>query len=343
MTMIQERLYQEEKQVALQELHLDPNNVRFRHISFKNERDMEDYLYQEEDVKFLIKQIISDKRVQQPIYVIEDSDGQYIVKEGNRRTVALRKIDYDIKAGKIKGFEKNHFEVIPVYVLHGSKHEIDVFVAQDHVSGKNAWAALNKASVIYDFRDNYGESFEEIAVELGMTKGKVQQHYNAFKATENFGKRFPDEKNYLTKFSYFQELYQSSILKKWLSMDPSNLDYYTELVKKQKLDASYKGPRLFAKIIGSQNPIRANALAKLDADEGDIHKAFTIVAENQARSSGVWSTIKSIKNGFDEIKHDEFNLAIEDPEKFDMLVDLILKLQDIHKQIVLLSESRRMV
>jgi len=341
--MMQERLYQDERQVCLKDLKLDPNNVRFRHMTFQNEKQMEDYLYDEEDVKLLIRQIISDKKLQQPIFVIEDSDGKYIVKEGNRRTVALRKIDYDIKAGKNKGFERNHFEVIPVFVLRGTKHEIDVFVAQDHVSGKNAWAALNKASVIYDFRDNYGESIEEIAIELGMTKGKVQQHYNAFKATENYGKRFPDDKNYVTKFSYFMELYQSSVLKKWLAVDPSNLDYYTELVRNQKLDASSKGPRLFGKIIASSNPIKANALAKLDDENGNIHKAFSIITENQARSSGTWAIISSVKDGIDNIRYDEVNLAIEESEKFDMLEELIKKLTSIHEQIVLLRTGKNAV
>jgi len=105
--MVEERLYKEEKQVALRDLKLDPNNVRFRHnTSLLSERQMEEYLYDEEDVKLLIRQIVHDKKVQQPIYVIEDSDGKYTVKEGNRRTVALRKIDYDIKAGKIEGFSR---------------------------------------------------------------------------------------------------------------------------------------------------------------------------------------------------------------------------------------------
>jgi hypothetical protein len=94
MTMMQEpRLYEDAREVALKDLKLDPNNVRFRHITRSlSEKEMEDWLYEEEDVRILIKQIIRDRRVQQPIYVREDKDGNYIVKEGNRRTVALRRI-----------------------------------------------------------------------------------------------------------------------------------------------------------------------------------------------------------------------------------------------------------
>jgi hypothetical protein len=304
---------------------------------------MEEYLYDEEDVKLLIRQIIHDKKVQQPIYVIEDSDVKYIVKEGNRRTVALRRIDYDIKAGKIKEFEKNHFEVVPVFVLHGTKHEIDVFVAQDHVSGKNQWAALNKASVVYDFIENHSESIEEVAVELGMTKSKISNLYEAFKATEKYGKRHPEDKNYVTKFSYFMELYQSRVLKNWLSEDPSNLDYFIELVWKNKLEATYKGPRKLAKIIAVQNPLRAKALAELDAENGDIEQAFSVITEYQKSSIGIWADIKKLRSVFDKTSYDEFIIAVEDPEKFQLLEEILAKTMNMRDEIVLIRTGRKMV
>ncbi len=341
MTMVQERLYTEEKQVALKDLKLDPKNVRFRHNkSLLTEKQMEEYLYEEEDVKLLIRQIRHDKKVQQPIYVVEDSDGKYIVKEGNRRAVALRKIDYDIKAGKIKDFAKNHFEVVPVFVLRGTKHEIEVFIAQDHVSGKNSWAALNKASVIYDFIENNGESIEEVAIELGMTKSKVSNLYEAFKATEKYGKRYPEDKNHVTKFSYFMELYQSRILKNWLSQDPTNLDYFIDLVRKNKLEATYKGPRKLAKIIASANPMRAKALAELEAQNGDIEKAFLVLTEYQAQSNGIWADVKRLRSVFDKTSYDEFASAIEDPDKLEMLEEIIEKTTRMRDQIVLLKTER---
>ncbi len=339
MTMVEVRLYKEERQVSLKDLKLDPKNVRFRHnTSLLTEKQMEDYLYEEEDLKLLIRQITHDKKIQQPIYVVEDTDGKYTVKEGNRRTVALRKIDYDIKAGKIKDFVKNHFEVVPVSVLRGTEHEINVFVAQDHVSGKNQWAALNKASVIYDFIDNHGESIEEVAVELGLTKSRVSNYYEAFKATEKFGKRFPDETNYVAKFSYFIELYNSRILKNWLSEDPTNIDYFIELVRNNKLDATFRGPRKLAKIIAVSNPLRAKALAELDAENGDIEKAFSVITEYQKNSGGIWADIKKLRGIFDKTKYDEFILAVEDYEKFELLEEIIEKTSKMKEEIILLRE-----
>lgn len=215
-----------------------------------------------------------------------------------------------------------------------------MFVAQDHVSGKNEWAALNKASVVYDFIDNHGESIEEVAVELGMTKGKIANLYEAFKSTEKYGKRFPDDKSYVTKFSYFMELYSSRVLKNWLAEDPTNLDYFIELVRKNKLEATYKGPRKLAKIIAIPNPLRAKALAELDAENGDIEKAFSVITEYQKNSSGIWTDIKKLRVIFEKTRYDEFILAVEDPEKFQLLEEIIEKTIKMKDEIVLLQTRR---
>ena len=93
MTAIQERLFEDSRMIALKDLRLDPLNVRFRHITRKmSENEMEEWLETEEDVRVLTKQIIRDRRIQQPIYAIEDGQGKYVVKEGNRRTASLRLI-----------------------------------------------------------------------------------------------------------------------------------------------------------------------------------------------------------------------------------------------------------
>jgi len=337
MTMVEERIFQEETQVALKDLKLDSNNVRFRHNnSLLNEKQMEEWLYEEEDVKLLIKQIIRDKRIQQPIYVVRDSDGKYIVKEGNRRTVALRKIDYNIKAGKITGFEPNHFEVVPVFILRGTEHQIKVFLGQIHVSGHKDWDAVNKASVVYDLIENDGDSIESVAEELGMTKGKVSNYYEGFKATEKYGRRYPDDKNYVPKFSYFMELYQSRILKNWLVEDPTNLDYFIDLVRNNKLEATYKGPRKFAKIIATANPLRAKALAELDDENGDIEKAYVVITDYKTRSAGIWSDVKKLHGDFDKASYDEFILAVEDREKLEMLEVLIEKAVKMRNEILIL-------
>lgn len=340
MTLADESPHQDRKIVALKDLRLDPKNVRFRHMtSLLTEKQMEDWLYEEEDVKLLIKQILRDGRIQQPIYVVNDEQGKHIVKEGNRRTVALRKISRDLLQGKIKDFEKDHFDFVPVYIMAGTEHQIQVFLGQIHVSGPKAWDAVNKASVIYDLIEKEGDTIESVAEELGMTKGKVSNYYKAFQATERYGKRFPHDKNYVPKFSYFMELYQSQVLKTWLQEDPENLDYFIDLVEKNKLKVTYKGVRQLAKIIASTNLVRSQALAILNKEDGDIEKAFSEINENKDAEKGIWSNVEKLHKSLLEAKYDDFSLAIQDETKLDLLEHLIDYATDMRKNILKLRNS----
>ena len=324
MTCVEERLFEDEKLVALKDLRLDPKNVRFRHITKPmKEKEMEEWLYAEEDVRVLIKQLLRDGRIQQPIYVKEDGEGHYIVKEGNRRTVALRKISFDILQGKIKGFEKGHFDVVPVLILKGSDHDINIFLGQIHVSGPKEWKAVNKASVIYTLMEQYGDTLESVAEELGMTKGKVQNYYKAFQTTEKYGKRYPADKNYVPKFSYFAELYQSKVLKNWLEEDPTRLDYFIELVGQNKLLVTYRGVRNLAKIVAAPNPTKIKAFATLDSEDGNVEKAMATLNENPSLTKGVWSTIEKVLKSLKQASYQEFILAIHDSSKQQLLNEVI--------------------
>lgn len=334
MTCVEERLCEDEKFVALKDLRLDTTNVRFRHITKPmKEKEMEEWLYAEEDVRVLIKQLLRDRRVHQPIYVQEDGEGHYIVKEGNRRTVALKKISRDILQGKIKGFEKGHFDVVPVMILNGTEHEINVFLGQMHVSGPKEWKAVNKASAIYTLMEQYGDTLESVAEELGMTKGKVQNYYKAFQATERYGKRFPSDKNYVPKFSYFAELYQSRVLKNWLEEDPGRLDYFIELVGQNKLLVTYKGVRNLAKIVAVPNPIKTKAFAALDAEDGNVEKAMAVLNENPSLTKGVWSTIDKVLKSLKQASYQEFVLAIHDSTKQQMLNEVIAAASNMKENI----------
>ncbi len=324
MTCVEERLYEEEKLIALKDLRLDPQNVRFRQITKPmKEKEMEGWLYGEEDVRTLIKQLQRDRCIQQPIYVKEDGEGHYIVKEGNRRTVALRKISLDILQGKIKGFEKGHFDVVPVMILKGSDHDINVFLGQIHTSGPKEWKAVNKASVIYTLMEKYGDPLESVAEELGMTRGKTLNHYKAFQATEKYGKRYPEDKNPIPKYSYFAELYQSKVLKNWMEEDPSRLDYFIDLVGQNKLLVTYKGVRSLAKIVASPNPTKTKAMTVLDAEDGNIEKAMAVLNENPSLSKGVWATIDKVLKSLKQASYQEFVLAIHDSSKQQLLNEVI--------------------
>ena len=332
MTVIQERLYDDTKMVHLNDLRLDPTNVRFRHkTSIMSENEMEEWLYNEEDVRVLIKQIIRDRRVQQPIYVVDDGNGKYIVKEGNRRTTALRRIQRELIQGKIKDFDKDHFDLVPANILKGEEHEINIFLAQIHVSGAKAWDAVNKGALIYDLMEKSGDTLESVAEELGMTKGKVDNYYRSFKATEMYGKRYPQDRNYVPKFSYFAELFQSKVLKTWIEEDPSKMDYFMELVHQNKLLVTYRGVRNLAKIISSPITLQSKALAILDGDEGDVDKAMEIIQKKTQSPKSLWGIMTKLSKC--ETSYDEFAEAVQDKNKLQMLDNTMSMLSDIRGNI----------
>ena len=341
MTAIQERIIEDPRMVAVKDLQLDPDNIRFRHITREmSDKEMEDWLFNEVDVRVLQKQIICDKRVQQPIYVVEGKHGKYVVKEGNRRTVALRRIQRELIAGKIEGFEKDHFDLMPVHVLKGTGHEINIFLAQIHVSGPKEWNAVNKGALIFTLMEEYGDTLESVAEELGMTKGKVDNYYKAFKATETYSKRYLNDKNYVPKFSYFAELYQSKVLKTWLEEDPSNLDYFTDLVGNNKLLVTYKGVRSFAKIVASPTVTRTKAFNVLNKKDGDIEKAFEVLGANGMNPKGLWGTVSKLQKTLGKTSYEDFAVALEDNSKLEMLEETITSLEGIRDNIDHLSRQR---
>ena len=341
MTALQEVLFEDSRMVAIKDLRLDPDNVRFRHITKSmSEAEMEEWLFNEEDVRVLVKQIQRDRRIQQPIYVIEDKQGKYIVKEGNRRTVALRKIQRDLIKGDLKGFEKDHFDLVPVHVLQGTKHEINIFLGQIHVSGPKDWNAVNKASLVYNLMEEFGDTLESVAEELGMTKGRVENYYKAFKATELYGKRYPNDVNSVLKFSYFAELYQSKVLRNWLNEDPTRIDYFLDLVASNKLLVTYKGVRSLAKIVASPAAIRTKAFKVLDSQDGDIEKALQVLETKGITSKGLWGTVSKLQKSLGRTTYEEFAVALKDTNKMELLEETITTLEDIRNNILNIQSQK---
>src|SRR5437016_3397866 len=95
--------------IDLDELKLDPRNVRFRHVNgLLSDKEIEKEIWEEHEARDLQKQIIaSGGLTNQPIV-----NSDRVVKEGNRRIVCCRKICELIKAGKLEDFPKDAFEQI---------------------------------------------------------------------------------------------------------------------------------------------------------------------------------------------------------------------------------------
>lgn len=312
-------IYKGPQEIPIEKLELDPCNLRFRQMGTEmTQQQIEDYLYDEEDVRVLQKQVLVDGQVYQPIYVQPKGD-KFVVKEGNRRTVACKRIQEDIKKGKIKGFDVEHFGTLKAFIFTCSEREIDFVLGSIHVSGPKEWARVNKANHVYNLIEVHNETMQSVAEELGTTKGMIENLYQAFRTTERYGKKYGGK--YIGKFADFDEFYRQKGLREWAKEDPANLDLFSDFVAENKLNYP-RGVRKFAKIINSENPERAQALAALRNERGNIKDAFQEI-EN-ATSDGSWKDIFKALKALKDFPHEALKNAVGDADKLKSLGELIV-------------------
>jgi hypothetical protein len=129
-------------------------------------------------------------------------------------------------------------------------------------------------------------------------------------------------------------------LKTWLEEDPSNLDYFTDLVGNNKLLVTYKGVRSFAKIVASPTVTRTKAFNVLNKKDGDIEKAFEVLGANGMNPKGLWGTVSKLQKTLGKTSYEDFAVALEDNSKLEMLEETITSLEGIRDNIDHLSRQR---
>ena len=115
--------------------------------------------------------------------------------------------------------------------------------------------------------------------------------------------------------------------------DPSNLDYFTDLVGNNKLHVTYKGVRSFAKIVASPTIVRTKALNVLDKKDGDIEKAFEVLDAKGVNPKGFWTTVSKLQKALSNASYEEVVVALDEPSKLQMLKETIETLESIEENI----------
>jgi len=204
----------ESKNVRIDHLLLDIENPRFvLGPDVKTQYDIVDTLVMQYDVLTLAESIASTGfHANSPLVAIPaDSDGHFIVVEGNRRLAALKGLcDADFRAhiwGKEK-WEKyakdsavDGLTEVPVIVI-AERDKADSMLGFTHITGILDWEPLRQARFVAKLIDKDGLSFQEAAVRVGKTKTDVAAMYRnqgiALQA-EQLG--FPAS-TFETKYSY---------------------------------------------------------------------------------------------------------------------------------------------
>ena len=219
--------------VPVRQLRLSPNNPRIRHKPPSNdETEIEDWLWREEGTKSLYNEIkYSGGLSEKPII-----DSNFMVVEGNRRVVCLRRLSDQANNGELLDYSEDAFQTVQCLMLpqDTDPKDVDLLVARYHVSGKKEWAPLSQAEQIFDMVNKHNMPRGEVASALSLSSQRIAVMFDAFKATLDYGSQFhDDEGKWIHKFSYFYELFRRPQLKAW-AMDGKNMVQFMELISGEK-------------------------------------------------------------------------------------------------------------
>ncbi len=323
------------EKISLDQLRLDPTNVRFKHREKElPEGEVERYIWEEQDAKTLYKQIKTSGGLMEPPVVMRTSDEQYLVKEGNRRIVCLRKLSKEAHEGKLakEGYKytKDHFDTVQCIVLPAdlSQKDVDSLIGTRHVSGPKEWATLNRAWHIYDMYTRDSMDFDEIRQILGFGKGTVIRMVKAFEKTMEYGKKHPEDKYWFRKFTYFDELYKKPELRDWIEQDPLNLDAFIEWVAVGKFN-DVRDVRILPSLLSDPDASKIFRSA-----QGDIVKARNILAlRDPTISSQTFATVKKTIEALRAIPRSEFIQTTRDSSRVKLLKELRLEVDSLLEDI----------
>ncbi len=319
-------------EVPLEKLKLDPQNIRFSHEQRGNvsEKEMEKQMWKGADLNSLYKQIVATGRlIEEPII-----NSNFVVLDGNRRLVCLRKISEDIKSGELKNFDKAYLEKIHCKQLpvDTSQADIAILLAVIHVKGKLKWKTINQADHIFRLNKEHGYSYQEISETLGIGKATVTRMIKAFEETTKYGKKFSDDDHWFDKYTYFDELFKNRGLKDFASSE-SNVTLFEKWVHEGKL-GDVRDVRKLADVL-------SNDRAKRVLEESNFEKAIRVLEETDPTvKSREFRQIKETTDILRGFSRQELIKAYKDPARRQILEDLKRHVSSILNEIKSLEDSK---
>lgn len=125
--------------------------------------------------------------------IIDGAEQEYLVIEGNRRVAAL-KLLFGVLSGNLQperwlaerletfkpDLDDELFTTLPVFLAE-SRDDVAAYLGFRHVTGIKQWRPAEKAEFITNLVDQYGNSYREVAKQIGSRSDTVRQNYTAFK------------------------------------------------------------------------------------------------------------------------------------------------------------------
>jgi hypothetical protein len=320
-TIQDKRVRYDPVRLRLSDVKLDARNPRVQYLVGQTggnvtQKQLEDMLWSKDQVKALAQSIKQNGGVREPIIVQRVSD-KYVVREGNCRTVALRRLSREHPADE-------RFKFIPAHVYEDalSEEDLAVILADMHVAKKISWDAYEQAKMIHDLSDIHGKTYDWLSSHLRLSKGKISQSLKAYRFATDYLNGSPDPAN-VRKFSFFEEVMKKPDLR-------TRFEESTEFRQRfhQWLD---KGKLTDARQVRSLPAILTNVDALKALDQKGFDAADRVlVSKDPALGSDLFHAVKTATIALMEAPLSEVqDLQAGNPQKLIMLRNLKRALEDI--------------
>jgi hypothetical protein len=306
--------------VDVHDVTLDPMNPRIQyliglHTAPIEQGKLEELLWEKNQVKALAMAIEQNGGVAQPI-LIQKMNGQLVVREGNSRTVACRRLT---KANP----SDDRFRTVPAMIFDEelTQDDLAVYLADEHVAMKNKWGGYEQAKHTFVLYEQFGKSYEWLATHLRLSKSRITQDLKAYKWTEEFLAQNPDPKN-LDKFAFFQELARKRDLADRYTNDLAFRQQFNRWLTEGNLPKSVDVRKL--------DLVLAHPPAAKTLDEETFEKAAEVlIKEDPALGSDLYAAVKKTTLILKKAPADEIQDLSKDKQKLLMLRDLKRALDDL--------------
>lgn len=270
------------------DLMLDLENPRFFHLlnrtmggKLTQDAIEKEIIENDDDMPALTKSIKKDG-VKDPIWVIPRG-GHYVVLEGNRRTVALKKL---LKEGAVAVKPGVRYDTVKAHVMPSDTAPVDLLLQKARLqAGKKEWGPFNEAALTFQLREPpHLMELDDIAVDLKLSVAKVRERIENYKLFKEYIATTDDDNP--KRFTYFADCPPK--VKEWFRDNERNKQTFFELINprggknKIKSVATKGGLRDFAQVLESPEALRflleepaSTVEDALDlAKESDIRKAI---------------------------------------------------------------------
>ena len=275
-------------EINVNDIVLDLDNPRLFHEKLtgtgpSTQEDLEKSISGDADFKKLLKSI-KKSGVINPIWVIPQGDGSYLVIEGNRRTTCLRTLIRSGETNPLVSFDKVRANVIDP---SADPKEIKLQKARLQ-TGKREWGVFNVAALVHEFHHVDLMAIEDIATEMQETMAYIRKLLKSYEMFVEYSTSTGDTNK--NRFAYFNEAPKKVL--DWVEDSPQQKSDYHKWINpttgkaKIRSAATKGGLRDFAKVIEDTEAVSVMR----DIENATVEDAMVIVEENNITKAMPWLT-----------------------------------------------------